>query len=139
MQIKTVSLIRRLSEIARCYATQCALMAKYDPDPTSKSKGIRIAGHSLDLAEEADLFLTAPPVTAKASIAPNEVAVTYQTLGGYECISFPVSGWDEVKGLQAKVLVFDGRQFRFTGWDSDRNVCFFKRSNASEPNVATFA
>ena len=34
-------------------------------------------------------------------------------------------GWDDVKKIKNKVLLFDGRKFTFTGWNSDRNEAFF--------------
>jgi AAA+ superfamily predicted ATPase len=39
------------------------------------------------------------------------------------------NGWDDVKKICKKVLVFDGKPHKFTGWNSDRNVAFFKQSN----------
>ena len=52
-------------------------------------------------------------------------------------ISVP-DGWDDVKKISRKVLVFDGREFTFTGWNSDRNECFFARAlDGSWPKTAT--
>ena len=36
------------------------------------------------------------------------------------------AGWDDVLALRAHVLEFEGRTFTFTGWNSDRNVAYFK-------------
>ena len=41
------------------------------------------------------------------------------------------NGWDDVKNLTNKVLEFDGKTFVFTGWNSDRNVCFFHPGKAA--------
>lgn len=34
-------------------------------------------------------------------------------------------GWDDVQKICNRVLMFDGRKFTFTGWNSDRNEAFF--------------
>ena len=44
----------------------------------------------------------------------------------YLTISVP-NGWDDVKKLTKKVLEFNGRLYTFTGWNSDRNECYFCR------------
>ena len=44
-----------------------------------------------------------------------------------EFITFDITGWDEVKKLSKKVLTFDGRDFIFSGWNSDRNEIYFFR------------
>lgn len=46
------------------------------------------------------------------------------------------NGWDDVNKLRAKVLEFDGRNYCFTGWNSDRNVAFFKSGAAVAKIVA---
>jgi hypothetical protein len=40
------------------------------------------------------------------------------------------NGWDDVKHLSKKVLDYAGKTFVFTGWNSDTNQIYFKRSNA---------
>lgn len=42
------------------------------------------------------------------------------------------TGWDEVRVLAGKVLEFEGRTYVFTGWNSDRNVCYFRPGNAAK-------
>ena len=37
------------------------------------------------------------------------------------------NGWDDVKKICKRVLTFNGRDFTFSGWNSDRNECFFYR------------
>lgn len=34
-------------------------------------------------------------------------------------------GWDDVKKLTKKVLTYNGDHYKFLGWCSDKNVCFF--------------
>lgn len=62
-----------------------------------------------------------------AQIAKNEVAARYARTeyGHYLTIDCP-RGWDDVKTLVKKVLRWDGLAFTFTGWNSDRNECFFR-------------
>lgn len=66
----------------------------------------------------------------KAAILPNEVPVSHSVCPDvnreFLTISCP-DGWSDVKKLTKKVLTFDGRKFTFTGWNSDRNECFFCR------------
>lgn len=65
----------------------------------------------------------------KATIAPLEIAVRHSIRPdvGREFLSFPIDGWDEVKKLTKKVLVFDERKFIFSCWNSDRMECCFYR------------
>jgi len=66
----------------------------------------------------------------KATILPNEISVAHsvrrETGREFLTIDCP-NGWDDVKKLTKKVLMFDDRKFVFSGWNSDRNVCFFCR------------
>lgn len=65
-----------------------------------------------------------------ASIAKNEIPVAHSVRSevGLEflTVSCP-NGWDDVKKVCGKVLQFDGRRFVYTGWNSDKNVAYFKR------------
>ena len=65
----------------------------------------------------------------KAQILPKEINVSYSSCPdvGREFLSFSIDGWDEVKKLTKKVLLYDGRKFVFTGWNSDRNEIYFAR------------
>lgn len=47
---------------------------------------------------------------------------------GDKCLTVPAYlGWDSVKNLPA-ALEFDGRTYGYTGWNSDRNVAYYKTS-----------
>lgn len=35
-------------------------------------------------------------------------------------------GWDDVKKISHKVLAYEGRNYVFSGWCSDKNVAFFR-------------
>jgi len=35
------------------------------------------------------------------------------------------NGWDDVKKICRKVLQYEGRNYTFIGWNSDRNEAFF--------------
>ena len=56
---------------------------------------------------------------------------------GREFITFDITGWDEVKKLTKKVLTFDGRDFAFSGWNSDRNEIYFFRPLNRQLEIAT--
>ena len=64
----------------------------------------------------------------KATVSLDEVPVRYSSRPDvgrdYLTIDCP-AGWDDVKKICKKVLVYEGRRFTFTGWNSDRNECFF--------------
>ena len=67
----------------------------------------------------------------KATIVPNEIAVVYSHRPdiGREFLMIQVpNGWDDVAKICRKVLSYGGRKFTFTGWNSDRNECYFARS-----------
>jgi hypothetical protein len=49
------------------------------------------------------------------------------------------NGWDDVKKICRKVLIFDARRFTFTGWNSDENVAYFVRPLDSEVKTAVVA
>lgn len=62
-----------------------------------------------------------------AEIAKNQIAIL--NYDGYALqVDYP-NGWDDVKKLTTKVLLYDGKQFVWSGWNSDRNVSFFKVDN----------
>jgi hypothetical protein len=63
----------------------------------------------------------------KATIIPDEIAVNHcvQLDVGREFLSFKIDGWDEVKKLTKKVLLFDNRKFIFSCWNSDRMEIIF--------------
>ena len=65
----------------------------------------------------------------KATIVPDEIAIQYSLRPDVqrEFLSFPISGWDEVKKLVKKVLLYDGRKFVYSCWNSDRMEIIFYR------------
>lgn len=76
----------------------------------------------------------------KATISLNDIPISSHSIRhdvGREflTISCP-DGWDDVKKLVKKVLIFDKKKFTFTGWNSDRNECFFVRPIDQEPLIA---
>ena len=46
---------------------------------------------------------------------------------GREFLRIEITGWDHVKKLTKKVLLYNGRKFVFSGWNSDENSCYFYR------------
>lgn len=72
-------------------------------------------------------------MNATATIAKNAIAITDTSTEGFPHITIDCpEGWDDVKKLTKKVLSYNGRHWTFVGWNSDRNVCFFR----PQPNVA---
>ena len=76
-----------------------------------------------------------------ATILPNEIPILDYSerpdVGrGFLTINCP-DGWDDVKKLTKKVLLFEGHRFTFTSWNSDRNVCYFTRPLNRNASVAT--
>jgi hypothetical protein len=66
-----------------------------------------------------------------AKIAPNLIGVKYTLRADLGTAFLEVEapgGWDDVQKLVGKVLEYDGRNFRYSGWNSDRNVAYFSRS-----------
>ena len=73
----------------------------------------------------------------KASVVPEEFPVTYSVSGTTEFIQFDVpNGWDDVKKLTKKVLLFDGKKFTFSCWNSDHLYCAFRRQGGVDPLTA---
>jgi hypothetical protein len=76
---------------------------------------------------------------AVAKIAPDEIAVRHSVRVdvGQEFLDIDCpEGWDDVKKLVKKVLIYDNRRFTFRGWNSDRNECFFSRLLSGPENTA---
>ena len=65
----------------------------------------------------------------KVTILPDEIAIQYSFRPDVqrEFLSFSISGWDEVKKLVKKVLLYDDRKFVFSCWNSDRMEIIFYR------------
>ena len=71
------------------------------------------------------------------TIDPKEIRAEYrkdQDGRGWLYISVP-NGWDDVSKLCKKVLTYDGRKFLYSGWNSDRNDCFFKEELVGSSTV----
>lgn len=65
-----------------------------------------------------------------AEFATNKIAVSHNMRRDVnrEFLTFFVpNGWDDVKKIVNKVLVFNRKDFVFSGWNSDRNECYFFR------------
>lgn len=76
----------------------------------------------------------------KATIASNEIAVTYSERPevGRDFLKFDVpNGWSDIRKLHKKVLIYNGRRFTFSGWDSDTLKCYFVAPHQSGQVVAT--
>jgi len=74
-----------------------------------------------------------------ASIAANKISVSHTIRPDVnrEFITINVpNGWDDVKSLTNKVLVYEGKDFTFSGWNSDVNQCYFFRLINGPSNVA---
>lgn len=59
-----------------------------------------------------------------ATLADGEWAASL-TAGNVLVVGVP-DGWDDVKGLSGRVLLFEGNRYAFSGWNSDRNEAYFK-------------
>jgi hypothetical protein len=78
----------------------------------------------------------------RASVVPNEIVVQHSVRAevGREFLSVECpAGWDDVKKLVKKVLLFDGRKFAYCSWNSDLNVANFVRlldGSSPSPTIA---
>jgi len=80
-------------------------------------------------------------MTMKATICPNEFSVEHSIRPdvGREFITFDVpNGWDDVKKITKKILIYDGKKFRFSCWNSDHNYCVFVKPLNGEIQTARF-
>lgn len=68
-----------------------------------------------------------------ATVVTNKIAVRPSNRDGelWLTIDLP-EGWDTLRPLTGKVLEFEGNDYTFRGWNSDRNEAFFK---ASQPTA----
>ena len=76
-----------------------------------------------------------------ATISNKEIKVEHNVRKDVnrEFLTFQIeNGWDDVKKVHKKVLVFEGRKFTFSGWNSDTNECYFFRPLNGESQVAKF-
>lgn len=78
-----------------------------------------------------------------ATIAPEQITIRAHTVRpdvDREFLTIDVpGGWDEVQHMTKRVLVYDGRSFAFSGWNSDQNVAYFFRPLANIAPIATWA
>jgi len=65
-----------------------------------------------------------------ATVIENEIPVQHSIRSdvGREFLTIDIEdGWNSVKKLTNKVLMFQNKRFTFTGWCSDTNKCFFAK------------
>jgi hypothetical protein len=77
----------------------------------------------------------------KATFAQNEIEVRYSVRPdvGKEFISFDIpNGWDDVKKISKKILIYENKRFSFSCWNSDFNYCVFARPIDGELKIAIF-
>lgn len=71
-----------------------------------------------------------------ASIATNQIAVKASESFGCKYLTLELpEGWDTLQPLINKVLIYDGQNYTFSGWNSDRGEAYFY----SNKKVATIA
>lgn len=63
-----------------------------------------------------------------AQIISDTVVVRHSMVDGVSYLAVSIGGWDEVRKLQNKTLVFNGVNHGFSAWNSDKNEAYF-RSN----------
>lgn len=66
--------------------------------------------------------------TIQKNLVPILSANHREGVGHFLTIDCP-EGWDDVKKISRKILAYEGRNYKFTGWCSDRNVAFFRDNN----------
>lgn len=72
-----------------------------------------------------------------AKVVPDAVPVFYSKCDNMEYLTFSVpNGWDDIKPMVNKVLRFEGKDFTFSGWNSDKNLCYFRRPLFGTRNIA---
>ena len=76
-------------------------------------------------------------MTTNATILNNKIAVTHSHRPdvGRDYLLITVKDWDDVKKLTTKVLSYEGHEYVYTGWNSDRNECYFSRGLYKTPSV----
>lgn len=75
-----------------------------------------------------------------ASVLTNEIPVEHTICDGREFLKFSVpNGWDDVKKVCRKVLLFQDRKFRYSCWNSDHNYCVFVHVLGEDIKTARFA
>lgn len=75
----------------------------------------------------------------KATISKNELAVDYSERPdvGRDFLSIDIpNGWDDVKKLTKKVLIYNDRKFVFCSWNSDNMKCNFVAPHGGSAETA---
>ena len=99
---------------------------------------IYLDGKEIETIHISDISQIIPSEIKSAQIVEGEIAVFHSVRVdvGREFLSWEISGWDEVKKYTKKVLLFDGRKFTFSCWNSDRMEIVFVRGLNSDPQTA---
>lgn len=87
------------------------------------------------------LLILRLPCPMKAIICPSEIEVRHSILPdvGREFITFDIpNGWDDVKKIHKKILIYDNKKFSFSCWNSDSNYCVFFKPINEEIKTASF-
>jgi hypothetical protein len=63
---------------------------------------------------------------ANATVASNLIPVRHVAASDGDRLIVDVpNGWDDTKKICKKVLQYEGKNYTFRGWNSDRNEAFF--------------
>lgn len=61
-----------------------------------------------------------------ATIEPNLIPVIPSEPDGQKRLTIDIpNGWDDCKQLCKRVLSYAGKYYKFIGWNSDTNQCYF--------------
>lgn len=61
-----------------------------------------------------------------ATVSTHHLPAVHSVRHGKHWLTVPVpNGWEDVRPLTGKVLLFGDRTYAFRGWDSDRLECYF--------------
>jgi len=61
-----------------------------------------------------------------ATVSTSHLPAVHSVRDGKHWLTVPVlNGWEDVRPLTGKVLLFGDRTYAFRGWDSDRNEAYF--------------
>lgn len=72
---------------------------------------------------------TLRPESKTAAVVPDAVPILSATAdcASAHWLTIPVpNGWDDVKTWAGRVLEYAGRRYAYSGWNSDRNVAYFR-------------
>ncbi len=86
-------------------------------NPLTRSKSCRL------------LEMTDAPKRHLAKVVEGEWEVRHTVYADAEFIRWDIpNGWDDVKKIAKKVVLYDGRKFTFSCWNSDDLYVVFRRS-----------